>query len=93
MAKRFTIRAVIYPGAVHDYYGFATMCNQSNGQGFQQSCDPYFGEESADMFLGWVYGKWEMNPDGSTSAGGTQRANFLDVNMAEWINTAKNNNR
>jgi hypothetical protein len=66
-------------------YGFATGCGHTTS--FQQSCDGYHGEEFADMFLGWTYGRW------NNSAGGTQRANFMDVNMDQWINTAKNNNR
>ena len=73
--------------AVHDYYGFATMCNQGNGRGFQQSCKPEYYEEFADMFLGWTYGKWY------SPAEGKQRAEFMDANMTEWIEIAKNNNR
>ena len=39
------------------------------------------GEIVADMFIGWVYDRWENDPVGI----GQQRANFMNENMPEYI--------
>lgn len=45
------------------------------------------GEIFADMFLGWVYNKWEVNPDnpGTWSQKGQERADFMDSKMPNWV--------
>lgn len=45
---------------------------------WQQSDDASAAEEFADMFLGWVYGRWENSVDGRL------RADFMNVYMPVW---------
>ena len=42
------------------------------------------GEEFADMGIGWTYDRWEVDADGLTDAA-LYRANFMNVNMAIWL--------
>lgn len=37
------------------------------------------------MGIGWVYNRWEANANGLTRAG-QARADFMNVNMAIWLN-------
>jgi hypothetical protein len=39
----------------------------------------------ADMFLGWVYDKWDSN------GAGTDKSNFMSLNMPFWISHIINN--
>lgn len=56
--------------------------------GWQQSSSGASGEEFADMFVGWTYGRWESNPDGTLTHDGRQRATFMNQRMAYWMKTA-----
>jgi hypothetical protein len=71
----------IFPdrGAAEGYpYGFAS---ESGVYTWQQSTDPYYGEEFADQFLGWVFDEWQDHPDGIT------RSTFMDAYMYLWVST------
>ncbi len=46
----------------------------------------------ADMFLGWVYNKWEINRFGQLTDPGSMRATFMDEIMKEYINDFIHNN-
>jgi hypothetical protein len=61
-------------GPTKEDYGFAGPY-----PGWQQSQDYSAGEELADMFLGWVYGRW--GPDYR----GFARGRFMTNNMPEWV--------
>jgi hypothetical protein len=53
------------------------------------------GEEFADMFLGWNYNRWEVDPidDSSLSVLGQARSNFMERHMAPWIALVINRER
>ncbi len=42
-------------------------------------------EEFADMYLGWVYDKWEARVDGRWTVHGQMRADFMDYGMSLWL--------
>jgi hypothetical protein len=44
-------------------------------------------ENFADMYLGWVYNKWELNPKrpGKLTDRGALRSGFMNTNMPIWI--------
>lgn len=54
---------------------------------WQRSSSGAASEEFADMFLGWVYGAWEMDYESSTlSVDGQQRSDFMNTWMLVlWI--------
>lgn len=45
------------------------------------------GEIFADMFVGWVYGKWEIDPNNPNelSSLGQMRKDYMDQRMDQWI--------
>ena len=78
----------------------ANLVNRPNGffqpKRWQQS--PVFerGEIFADMFIGWVYDRWETidgKPDSPLKEAGTARKRFMDGIMIELIETAMSHNR
>jgi hypothetical protein len=69
-------------GATLDRWGFAG----GNFSDWQKSRSGLSGEEFADMGTGWTYNQWERSRTGSGwSDDGKARANFMDVNMALWL--------
>lgn len=61
-------------------WGFAG----ENFSEWQKSRSGASGEEFADMGIGWTYNQWDTDADGLTDFG-RARANFMDVNMAIWL--------
>ena len=56
--------------------------------GWQRRLSGYNGAEEhfADMFLGWVYNKWEIDPTtGQLTQMGASRSSFMNLHMREWI--------
>jgi len=51
------------------------------------------GEIFADMFIGWVYDKWQVNAAGEIMPGGVERSNHMNSNMRTWIKLAMENHR
>lgn len=51
--------------------------------GWQQSPIAPFGEELADMYIGWTYGQW-----GNTAQGAARNA-FMVQHMAFWVDLAR----
>lgn len=43
-------------------------------------------EQFAAMFIGWVYGQWQTNTDGTLTGPGTAMSNFMNGNMPNWLN-------
>lgn len=61
--------------------------------GWQQSTDDSAGEIFADMFIGWVYNQWEVDPfTGALTNDAELKANFMTTNMSIWIDTAHQGN-
>jgi hypothetical protein len=63
---------------------------------FQQSQDLGRGEIFADMFLGWVYDRWETidgKPDSPLREAGIARKQFMERIMIELIETAISHNQ
>ncbi len=44
---------------------------------WQLSVDMAEGEIYADMFVGWVYGRWQTNPDGSLTDPAELKSQFM----------------
>jgi hypothetical protein len=63
-------------------YGFHSLQNQII---WQQSLEGKDSEEFADQFLGWVFNKWQENPDGSLHRDGKARADMMNANMPYWV--------
>ena len=65
-------------------YGFYEDANTSGTRTWVQTgaVDSGGSEVFADMFIGWLYNKWE------NSAYGTERKKFMDENMPHWIRQA-----
>ena len=42
-------------------------------------------EEFADMFLGWVFNRWEVKGNGDFTDAGKTRSTWMDQNMKAWI--------
>ena len=54
--------------------------------GWQQTRDRTANEEFADMFLGWAYNQWEIDPStGELTDAGIARSDWMNTHMAEWI--------
>ena len=71
------------------YYGFASQIGVLDWQ-MNSSNSP--GEEFADMFLGWVYNKWEAGTVGNRwSDEGHARSEWMDLHMRGWLTTSKRN--
>jgi hypothetical protein len=51
---------------------------------WQQSCSETPEEEWADMFLGWVYGKWAKNHNGKL------REAFMNIHIPSWVSLIVN---
>jgi hypothetical protein len=66
------------------YYGFASQQNILTWQVAVTKAGDV-GEEFADQFLGWTFGKWENFPEG------IMRDNFMKKYMPGWINHRINN--
>ncbi len=48
------------------------------------------GEIFADMFVGWTYGQWEVNPfTGALTIDASLKANFMSTNMSGWIDAVR----
>lgn len=71
-------------------YGFA-----GTRYGWQQSPEATAAEEFADMFLGWNYNRWEMDPvnGDDLSVLGQARSDFMSRYMASWIALVINRER
>jgi RHS repeat-associated protein len=64
-------------------WGFAG----GNFSDWQKSRSGASGEEFSDMGIGWTYNQWERSDTGvGWSPAGQARANFMNVNMAIWLN-------
>jgi hypothetical protein len=77
----------------------ANLVNRPNGffpsGRFQQSKDLGRGEIFADMFIGWVYDRWQpINnlPDGLLTDAATARKKFMDDIMVDLIQAAISHN-
>jgi RHS repeat-associated protein len=61
----------------------------TQGQGWQRRGEVHKSEHLetfADMFIGWVYKKWEINPmTGNWTDLGIQRSEFMNQHMPGWI--------
>ena len=71
------------PNCTGPYYGFhsqqGVLLWQMNSSGDQK-------EEFADMFLGWTFNKWEINPKtGGWHERGLARAMWMETNMSRWL--------
>ena len=56
---------------------------------WQYSTDPRVGEIFADMYIHWVYDKWELGADGvMLSEMGQNRSDHMNSNMINWIHLA-----
>ena len=55
--------------------------------GWQWRASDEFYEYFADMFVGWVYRCWELDPlrPSGLSETGELRSNFMNENMPKWI--------
>jgi hypothetical protein len=42
-------------------------------------------EEFADMFLGWVFNRWETKGNGDFTDAGKARSKRMDQHMRAWI--------
>jgi len=62
-------------------WGFAG----GNFSNWQKSRSGLSGEEFADMGTGWRYNQWETLRTGGWSDDGRARGNFMNVNMALWL--------
>jgi len=64
---------------------------------FQQSKDLGRGEIFADMFIGWVYDRWQLKNtnllDGPLTDAGTARKKFMDDIMVDLIDAAMTHNK
>lgn len=75
------------------YGGFAGSRNKaewqfSAGEGYDTSANiDGRGEIFADMFVGWVYNRWETDgkDPNKWSSTGQMRANHMESNMSQWI--------
>ena len=63
-------------------YGFASA---NNSRVWVQNPATTASEVFADQFLGWVTNTWETNPDGSWTAQGTARAEWMNTNMTGFL--------
>jgi hypothetical protein len=64
-------------------WGFAG----GNFSPWQKSRSGASGEEFADMGIGWTYNRWDPSDTGvGWSPAGQARADFMNVNMAIWLN-------
>jgi hypothetical protein len=64
--------------------GFYLDANASGTMTWIQNSAVTSSEVFADMFLGWVYNKWDNDPHGF----GNARRKFMTDNMANWITQA-----
>jgi hypothetical protein len=76
------------------------LVNRPNGffqlRRFQQSQDPGRGEIFADMFIGWVYNRWETidgSPISPLRDAGIARKKFMDGIMIDLIEAAMTLNK
>jgi RHS repeat-associated protein len=68
------------------YYGFASVYNNRTWQmDFVNSGDNIANEEFADMFLGWVFNRWEVNDFGNLTDAGKIRSEWMNQWMTAWI--------
>ena len=96
LGHAFNHRAYQYPeNKVASYYEIVNhepfyLTNRSHGfyvdqygtMTWVQSTQTSGSEIFADMFIGWVHGKW------ANDAYGTVRKNFMNINMPSWITNA-----
>ena len=69
-------------GATAETWGFAG----GNFSEWQKSRSGASDEEFADMGIGWTDNQWEISKSGvGWSPKGQARANFMNVNMALWL--------
>ncbi len=67
------------------FYGFAGSFDSPRK--WQQTAVTTPSEQFADMFLGWVYGKWEPGSFANTnySYAGFSMSNFMNTYMPHWL--------
>jgi RHS repeat-associated protein len=61
-------------------YGYFGTCYD-----WQQSSESTAGEEFADMFIGWLYDRWEIDPEGVLTTDGQARFDFMNQLMPRLI--------
>lgn len=84
LVYRFPDRPPTAPDEPTGTWGFA-----GRRWGWQRSDQGAASEEFADMFVGWVYNQWEPSGNGmGWSLAGQMRANYMDVMMPLWVNSA-----
>jgi RHS repeat-associated protein len=68
-------------------HGYYMMRNDPSGEQWQFRGSNENYENFADMFLGWVYSKWEQDPSGNSrlTQMGQMRSDFMDTHMSRWI--------
>ena len=71
---------------IHINYGFYGPADQ---RPWQMHPTGSASEEFADMFIGWVYGKWEGSPNNLTPDG-LARMNWMNTYIALTINLVSN---
>ena len=77
------------PGVGRDGFGNDTGYAGDKVDGsryWQQSYDTAAAEQFADMFIGWVYGQWELDDYGNMTSQGIAMSNFMNGNMPTWLN-------
>ena len=69
----------------NNYTGY--FDNKVNGSRYwQQSYDMAASEQFADMFIGWVYGQWQLDDYGNMTPQGIAMSNFMNGNIPAWLN-------
>ena len=63
-------------------YGFASPRDNSTWQMHYSVKSDIYTEEFADMFLGWVFNKWEIN---NATHAGTTRSEWMNEYMPGWV--------
>ena len=53
---------------------------------WQQNYSTAANEQFADMFIGWVYGQWQLDDYGDLAAPGIAMSNFMNGTMPYWLN-------
>jgi hypothetical protein len=71
-----------------NYFGFAGGWDEWQ---FGNSPNSENSEVFCDMFIGWVYGQWEVNPEDSTKLTdlGQRRESFMNASMSHLIADAR----